>query len=170
MLDRLGLPDENARPPIPSQPAFSPREAPTLRRARVPKIRSVTEIITVSALTFVLGAVLGGTTVTLFQSRSLGQSAEFGVERAILDEARKALARKEPAAVMSSVGLHEREFAQGQLSEEREALRIHAALLTGKLSSARTLYDEFVKRYPDSLFAFGLQTKLEPGHLSGGGH
>jgi len=84
--------------------------------------------------------------VPLARERALLELARTALSRSKLDEANEALAR------------HEREFPQGTLVEEREALAIQALWLQGKPALAKQRAARFRSRYPDSV----LLPSIEP--------
>jgi len=73
-------------------------------------------------------------------------------ERAIIESARSALARRDPDAALDAVGTHARTFPKGQLSEEREALAIQALVLAKRSDEARARVKRFREHYPTSFF------------------
>ncbi len=77
-------------------------------------------------------------------------SSELAQERALLDSARANAARGEPALVLEQVAQHAREFPQGRLGEEREALAIRALLALGRSGEARARAEAFRAAYPRS--------------------
>jgi hypothetical protein len=75
----------------------------------------------------------------------------LGAERAVLDRARKKLGRGEGESTLTLLDEHARRFAGGALTEEREAMRVRALALLGRLDEARAVGAAFRARYPDSL-------------------
>ncbi len=71
-------------------------------------------------------------------------------ERALLDAARADAARGEPALVLEQTEQHARQFPQGRLSEEREALAVRALLALGRTDEARARAEAFRAAYPHS--------------------
>jgi hypothetical protein len=71
-------------------------------------------------------------------------------ERALLDTARADAARGEPAFALEQVARHARQFPQGRLSEEREALAVRALLALGRKGEARARAEAFRGAYPRS--------------------
>lgn len=75
----------------------------------------------------------------------------LGAERGLLDVARSAMARGEAAEALAAVDRHGRDYRDGALVEEREALGIKALLALGRRDEARARAARFEKRFPDSL-------------------
>jgi len=73
-------------------------------------------------------------------------------ERALVERARAALARRDGVSALEALRLHEQQFPSGQLAEEREALEVHALALAGHTESARRKAAAFLARHPTSLF------------------
>ncbi len=72
-------------------------------------------------------------------------------EQTLLDPARSALAHGDGAAALSLLDQHARRFPDGALAQEREAMMIHALVLTGDKERAQHRADAFRGRYPGSL-------------------
>jgi hypothetical protein len=75
----------------------------------------------------------------------------LAAERALLDAARVALGRGEPDAALDAVARHAREFPNGRLTEEREALAVRALAKAGRVEEARARGVTFLEKYPRSL-------------------
>ncbi len=73
-------------------------------------------------------------------------------ERALLDEAREALARHDAEGALLELSTHGSRFPHGQLAEERESLRIRALFDGGDHASAARRARAFLERHPKSLF------------------
>ncbi len=71
-------------------------------------------------------------------------------ERAILERARSALARREFQLTMDAVTEHRRKFPSSQLSEERDMLEIVALTAQGQVAPVKAKVDDFERRYPQS--------------------
>jgi hypothetical protein len=80
--------------------------------------------------------------------RSTGALAE---EQTLLDPARAALAHGDGVGALSLLDQHARRFPDGALAQEREAMTIHALVLTGDAERAHRRADAFRVRYPGSL-------------------
>jgi outer membrane protein assembly factor BamD (BamD/ComL family) len=83
-------------------------------------------------------------------------------ERTLLDQARRHMAAGEPAVALEVTNRHEREFPQGKLVEEREAMAIRALLALGNVEAARARGELFKARFPGSLLAPALTPALAP--------
>jgi hypothetical protein len=75
----------------------------------------------------------------------------LGAERSLLDVARAALARGEAAEALAAVDRHSREYPDGVLVEEREALAIKALVALGRRDEARARAKRFEQRFPNGL-------------------
>lgn len=75
---------------------------------------------------------------------------ELARERALIETARTALARKQPDGIELLLR-HERQFPLGRLAEERESLLVQALLQAGREEEARTRGERFRARWPKSL-------------------
>jgi hypothetical protein len=73
-------------------------------------------------------------------------------ERALLAGARTALADGDGDTALAAVERHAREYPDGQLSEERDSLRVRALAASGDHERARAAADEFARLHPRSLF------------------
>jgi hypothetical protein len=82
---------------------------------------------------------------------------DTAAERALLERARSALARREPALAMDAVEEHRRRFPSSQLAEERDALGILSLAADGKMDAARAALDAFKKQHPQSAMLPALQ-------------
>jgi hypothetical protein len=72
-------------------------------------------------------------------------------ERTLLDPARAALSAGEPANALERIARHAKEFPNGILSEEREAIAINALVSLGSYAQATKRATTFRARYPHSL-------------------
>lgn len=75
----------------------------------------------------------------------------LGAERSLLDIARAALARGEGAEALAAVDRHGREYPDGALVEEREALAIKALVALGRRDEARARAARFEQHFPNGL-------------------
>jgi hypothetical protein len=82
-------------------------------------------------------------------------------ERALLEIARTALAHGKAVDAITVLGQHEREFPNGQLSEERESLRVQCLVNSGKGSEARLRANEFRRRFPRSILLPAVDAVIE---------
>lgn len=82
-----------------------------------------------------------------------GRDVSLSAERALLEVARAAMAKGELPATFIALEKHQREFANGRLAEEREALFIQALHAAGREAEAASRTERFNKQFPDSLLA-----------------
>lgn len=73
-------------------------------------------------------------------------------ERALLERARSALARRDAAEALEALALAKKVAPQGRLAEERDALEIRALYAAGRAAEARAAIEPFRRRYPESIF------------------
>jgi outer membrane protein assembly factor BamD (BamD/ComL family) len=76
----------------------------------------------------------------------------LSAERAILDNARTALARGDSARAVALTDEHARQFGRPSLAEEREAIAVQALVIQGRYIDARARASRFRAAYPNSLF------------------
>jgi|SRR6185369_6458925 len=88
------------------------------------------------------------------------QGSELARERALLDLARAAAARGEPALVLEQTERHRAQFPRAKLGEEREALAIRALLSLGRADQARARAAAFHLAYPNSLLTPAIDSAL----------
>ncbi len=88
-------------------------------------------------------------------------SSSLSAERALLDDARRALAQGDGALALSLASEHARRFAQPQLGEERETIAIQALILEGRYEEARARAARFRSASPNSLFLPAVDASLE---------
>lgn len=81
-------------------------------------------------------------------------------ERALLDQARRALNEGDGARALALAESHAKHFPRGALAEERDVLRIQALVATGDAERARTAADAFRKKYPASPFLPAVESRL----------
>jgi hypothetical protein len=86
--------------------------------------------------------------------------SELAEERALLDPARAALARGDAVSALAATRVHEQRFANGALTEEREAIGIQALVLEGRVAEARARAARFAEMHPDSLVLPAIQASL----------
>ncbi len=78
-------------------------------------------------------------------------SAEtYAIELGVLEPARTAVAQGNFGAALTSIGKHQQRFPRGQLSEEREALRVRALWGMGQTERAKGAAAAFRRSYPRS--------------------
>jgi hypothetical protein len=86
--------------------------------------------------------------------------ADLQVERALLDQAQRALARGDSAASLGVLTTHVRRFPHGRLEEEREALAVKTLAALGRNDEAKTRGARFRARFPDSLMRSTVEDTL----------
>lgn len=75
---------------------------------------------------------------------------DLSAERRVLEIAAAALGRGDWGAALDAVERHTRQFPQGQLEEEREALAVQALARSGRSDEAAVRAARFRARFPDS--------------------
>lgn len=96
----------------------------------------------------------------LSATTQLDRESTLAVERGLLDSARSAMMRGEPADAERILRQHEARFPRGELREEREALVIKALVRTGRIDEARELAEHFRREFPSSLLLMGIDAEL----------
>jgi hypothetical protein len=81
----------------------------------------------------------------------------LGAERAIIDVARAAVSRGHPEEALDALARHAREFPEGLLREERDALVTIALYRTGRISEADDAAARFRATYPTSVFRASIE-------------
>jgi hypothetical protein len=87
---------------------------------------------------------------------------QYASELALLEPARSSISRRDYPAALAAIGRHRREFPSGQLSQEREALRVRALWGLGEKPAALAAARAFRKRYPRSALLSWLKDEGEP--------
>lgn len=101
-------------------------------------------------------------TATTSSSDTIAQrDVDLAAERALVDRARTALTRGQPAAALEALDSHAKTFPRGRLTEEREALAIDALARAGRTQEAATRADRFRATWPNSVFG-GLVDNASP--------
>ena len=80
-----------------------------------------------------------------------GRDVALADERALVEMARTAFARGDKPAALAALEQHSRRFPRGQLSEERESLRIQAWVQSGRFKEARAAAEAFRRSFPESM-------------------
>ena len=75
---------------------------------------------------------------------------QYATELALLEPARSSIGHGNYAAALAAIDQHRREFPNGQLSEEREALWVRAVWGVGQRPAALAAAKVFRRRYPRS--------------------
>lgn len=81
-------------------------------------------------------------------------------ERLLLDQARRQLASDEPARALGFLEQHAQRFARGELSEEREAMRINVLVQLGRTDEAKASGEAFAARFPNSIMGTSVRSAL----------
>jgi len=82
----------------------------------------------------------------------------YALELEVLQPARAALARGDFSSALSSIAEHERRFPNGELTEEREALRVQALSGLGRTEEANRAAAAFRERFPGSVLLSRMQS------------
>jgi hypothetical protein len=96
------------------------------------------------------------------ESLKNGRDSALRAERALIDTAQTAVARRDPEAALATLARHAREFPHGQFAEEREWLTIQALILTGRGDDARARATAFRRTFPQSLMLPALDHLVPP--------
>jgi hypothetical protein len=81
----------------------------------------------------------------------LSQADAVRAELRLLRQAHAAVARQDFAAALTPIAQHTRQFRDGRLAEEREALRVKALAGLGRTEEARRAAAAFEARFPLSV-------------------
>jgi hypothetical protein len=82
---------------------------------------------------------------------ALTRAQGYALELKLLQPARAALNRGDDATALAAIAEHERRFPNGQLSEEREGLRVFALLGAGRTAEACRAATAFRRRFSHSM-------------------
>jgi hypothetical protein len=82
-------------------------------------------------------------------------------ERLLLDRARQQLASEEPARALVFLEQHAKRFTRGELTEEREAMRINVLVQLGRTGEAKTRAAAFAARFPSSIMGPSVRSALK---------
>lgn len=88
------------------------------------------------------------------------QDARLAAERALLERAQTALARRNPQGAIEALYRHQADFTDGELVEEREALLIRALVESGEGDKARQHAARFREQFPKSVFLSAIERVL----------
>ena len=86
---------------------------------------------------------------------------QYSAELALLEPARSSIGQGDYGAALAAIAQHRREFPNGQLSEEREALRVRALWGLGQRPAALAAAKVFRRRYPRSGLLSWLRTQSD---------
>jgi hypothetical protein len=87
----------------------------------------------------------------VIESAPATSASDLNAERALLDQAQRALSRGDAAAALTPLNTHARRFARGRLEEEREALAVKTLVALGRNDDARARGARFLARFPESI-------------------
>lgn len=85
-----------------------------------------------------------------------------GLELAVLQRARAAVAKQEFSAALELIADHQRRFPRGKLREEREALRVKALAGLGRTDEAQRAAERFRERFPNSVLSPRIEATARP--------
>ena len=125
--------------------------AATLVPSDLPLVASAIPVATPASATSA-----GATTAT-----HTNRGSDLAAERAVLDMARTALNRGDPANALAATAEHEKRYPRGALAEEREAIAVRALSEGGRKAEAKARAERFKKSHPESI--------LLPAVLAAGG-
>jgi hypothetical protein len=86
----------------------------------------------------------------------------YALELKVLQPARAAVARNDFSSALAAIAEHERRFPDGQLAEEREALRVQALLGLQRTEEASRAAAAFRERFPGSVLLSRMRKSLHP--------
>ncbi len=94
-------------------------------------------------------------------ANKLSPATALAAEHALVERSRNALARREAQLALDALSRHGREFPNGQLAEERDALWVQALVLAGQGAQARDKAAEFKRKHPASMLQPAVDAVLE---------
>jgi hypothetical protein len=135
---------------------------PLLLPARPEVERASERVTTVNVRTEVVPLRATATAVPQIRALSLGDSRDrdLAAERGLVDRARAAVGRSQPAAALEALEQHRQRFPRGRLAEERDSLQVQALIQLGRFDHARARAAEFVRLYPHSLLTPAVEAAL----------
>lgn len=92
--------------------------------------------------------------------RSSSPASSANLERALVDDARKALANEDATTCIARLQEHRARYPRGILREEREALSVRALVVLGRYDEARARGHKFLDQYPNSLMRSAVEAAL----------
>lgn len=90
-------------------------------------------------------------------------SDSLAKELSLIDSARAALLRGEPAAALRILNTYRSQFPRGALQAEATVQRVEALIAAGDRTSASTIGGAFLKRYPESPYSRRILSLLGGG-------
>ena len=94
-------------------------------------------------------------------SGPVARDNELAAERALLEQARMELARQRPADALALLWRHAHEFADGRLTEEREALTVLSLVANHQAEEARAAAAKFRRKFPSSMLMRSIDAAFE---------
>jgi len=94
-------------------------------------------------------------------SAPVARDNELAAERALLEQARMALARGRPTDALALLRRHAHEFAAGRLTGEREALVILSLVSNHQVGDARAAAARFRRIFPGSMLTRSIDAAFE---------
>jgi len=88
---------------------------------------------------------------------------QFMSEVQLLEPARTSIAHRDYAAALVLLAKHQHEFPNGELAQERDALRVRALWGEGQQSAAKAAAKSFSKRYPRSALLSWMKDESDDG-------
>jgi hypothetical protein len=143
-------------------PPYGPSPAAAKQAEPAPIARSANEpFIGDVAKSTGQGEVPSAAPLQATTSRPATSAETYALELKLLQPARAAVARGDFAAALSAITEHERRFAAGQLTEEREALRVQALMGLHRTDEARRAAITFRTRFPNSVLLSRMKSALQ---------
>lgn len=87
--------------------------------------------------------------------------SDLEAERALVELARSAIARRDPQTALDTLARDARQFPRGQLVEEQQSLRVQALVQLGRYAEARRAAALFFKQFPSSMLSPVVSAALE---------
>jgi len=151
--------------------AFERKAAPTLPKVALPRLREAATValpaprstpraVTDATIPTPSGSAPAAVPKLVEGTRSFG-ARQYQTELALLEPARTSIARGEFGAALTAIAKHRREFPNGELAQEREALRVRALWGVGQKGAASAAAKAFRKRYPRSVLLGWLKDQGE---------
>ena len=141
--------------PVDARPSLGVAVRPLNETANEPASQTVTE-------TEPHDARRAPVTTTAPEPARPPSASTFALELSLLEPARRSIAHSDFAGALAAIARHQREYPRGQLTEEREALRVRAIWGLGDKAAAESAAASFRKRYPHS----GLLSWMKPAATS----
>jgi TolA-binding protein len=135
-----------AAPTQPSPAAPTPASTPAPTLAPEPPLREPQQVVK--------------TKPAAARKAASSDDADF-VELRVLRPAQQAEWRGDFAAALAAIAEHQRRFPSGQLTEEREGLRVRALLGLGRVDEAQSAGAAFRRRFPHSALLERIDAMLE---------